>query len=69
MLGWSPATFKRELKVQLQQQKLREKLQSDDELNRDNKKKADDFLAQVKGGKDFGEVGKQYEDPSAREEG
>jgi parvulin-like peptidyl-prolyl isomerase len=65
VLGWSPGTFKRELRVQLMQQKLAEKLQTDDKLNEDQKKKADDFLKQVKDGKDFAEVAKQSDDPTA----
>lgn len=65
VLGWSTGTFKRELRVQLMQQKLAEKLQTDDSLNEDQKKKAEDFLKQVKDGKDFAEVAKQSDDPTA----
>ena len=66
VLGWSPSVFKRELRVQLLQQKLREKLQTDDELNKDQKAKADDFLKRAKAGEDFAGLAKQSDDPTAQ---
>jgi foldase protein PrsA len=66
-LGWTPAQFKTEIKVKLLEQKLNEKLSADDGVNKDRKQKAEDFLKQVKQDKkDFGEVAKQSDDPTAQ---
>lgn len=66
VLGWSPSTFKRELKVQLLKQRLQEKLQTDDKINKDAKKKADNFLKKAKSGQDFAALAKQSDDPTAQ---
>lgn len=64
-LGWSPERFKREIRLQLLQDKLNTKLATDDKLNTDRKKKAEAFLKRVKGGEDFATVAKESDDPTA----
>lgn len=66
VLGWTPAQFKEELRVQLLKQKLQEKLQSDDKVNEEKKRQAEDYLKQVKDGKDFAALAQQSGDPTAQ---
>lgn len=67
--GWSADRFKKEIGIVLLQSKLRDKLATDDKLNADRKKKAEDLLAQIKGGKDFVEVAKESDDPTGQNGG
>lgn len=59
LLGWTPGQFKQEIKLRLLQEKIAAKLGSDEKLNADSKQKAEDYLKQVQGGKDFGAVAKE----------
>lgn len=68
-LGWKPADFKQEIRVKLLEDKLNNKLSSDDKANSERRKKAEGFLADVKGGKDFAEVAKGSDDPTAQSGG
>lgn len=68
-LGWGPAEFKQEIKVKLLEEKLNSALATDDEANKDRKKRAEDYLKQVKGGQDFAEVAKGSDDPTAQNGG
>jgi parvulin-like peptidyl-prolyl isomerase len=68
LLGWSPGDFKHEISYKLIQEKLNEKLATDDDLNKDQRKKAEDVLKQVKDEKkDFAEVAKaNSDDPTSQ---
>jgi len=68
-LGWKPADFKKEIKTKLLEEKLNNKLSSDEEANKEPRKKAEGFLSDVKGGKDFAEVAKGSDDPTAKSGG
>jgi foldase protein PrsA len=63
----TPQEFKEEIyRPRLLRQKLADKYASDDSLNADAKKKAEDILAKIQGGADFATMAKQYsQDPSA----
>lgn len=68
LLGWSTGDFKREITYKLIQEKLNEKLATDDDLNQERRKKAEEVLKQVKDEKkDFAEVAKaSSDDPTAQ---
>ncbi len=59
LLGWTPEQFKQEIRLRLLQEKISNKLSGDENLNKDRKQKAEDYLKQLKGGKDFAEVAKE----------
>jgi hypothetical protein len=63
----TPSEFKEEIyRPRLLRQMLSEKYASDDSVNADAKKKAEEVLAKVKAGADFAETAKQYsQDTSA----
>ena len=65
LLGWTPDQFKQEVRLRLLQEKLNQKLGSDEEVNKDRKEKADKFLERVKNGEDFATVAKESDDPTA----
>ena len=69
-LGWSPRDFKNEIRTKLQEEELAKKISSDKDLNKEARAKAEDFLKQVKEqNKDFAEVAKQSDDPTAQSGG
>ena len=59
LLGWTPQQFKQEIKLRLLQEKIGNKLSADKNLNKDRKQKAEDYLKQLQGGKDFAAVAKE----------
>lgn len=59
LLGWTPEQFKQEIKLRLLQEKISNKLSTDEDLNKDRKQKAEDYLKQLKEGKDFAAVAKE----------
>lgn len=62
--GWSVADFQRELKQQLLAQKVVSKLDTDAH------KRANDYLAQLQSGADFGTLAKEHsDDPAAKDNG
>lgn len=59
--GLTPQEFKVDIyKVRLLRQKLMEKFSSDESLNADAKKKAEEVLAKAKAGEDFAKLAKEY---------
>lgn len=68
--GWSLDDLRSKVRFQLAKQKLQEKIASDDGINAQAKAKAEDVLAKVKAGGDFGDLAKQYsEDPGSASNG
>lgn len=60
LYGWSVDDFKGKIRQQLIQQKLTDKVLSDESLNAPALKQAQDILAQVNAGADFATLAKQY---------
>jgi foldase protein PrsA len=59
--GLTPEQFKEDIyESRLLRQKLSDKYSTDDTVNADAKVRADEILAKVKSGEDFGELAKQY---------
>jgi parvulin-like peptidyl-prolyl isomerase len=70
--GWTLPQFKEKIKETLLRQELEKKFQTDDKVNTDAKKKAEDVLAQVKANPDqFAELAKKYsqDEQSAKQGG
>jgi foldase protein PrsA len=68
--GLTPEEFKDEIyKSRLLRQKVSDKFSSDDTVNQDAKKKAEEVLAKVKAGEDFATLAKQYSQDSTASNG
>lgn len=68
--GLTPDEFKSEIyESRLLRQKLSDKYSSDDSINADAKKKAQEILDKVKSGEDFATLAKQYSQDSSAENG
>lgn len=65
LLGWTPEQFKQEIRLRLLQEKLNQKLSSDEGANKERKQKAEQLLNRVKQGEDFATVAKDSDDASA----
>jgi len=68
--GLTPAEFKVDIyKARLVRQKVMEKFSSDESLNQDAKKKAEEVLGKVKAGGNFQELAKQYSEDTTASNG
>lgn len=67
--GWTLGDLKDKVTFQLAKQKLQTKIQNDDSANAQAKAKAQEVLAKVKAGGDFGELAKQYSQDSSAANG
>lgn len=68
--GLTPENFKETIYVsRLLRQKVADKYTSDDTVNADSKKKAEEVLAKVKAGEDFATLAKQYSQDSTAANG
>lgn len=60
LYGWSVDDFKQKIRDSLLQQKVGNKITTDESLNAPTKKQAEDILKQIQGGGDFAALAKQY---------
>lgn len=67
--GWTMSDLKDKVRFQLAKQKLETSIASDDSVNAQAKAKADEVLAKVKAGGDFGDLAKQYSQDSTASAG
>ncbi len=67
--GWTLDDLKGKVRFQLAKQKLQDKIATDDGVNAQAKAQAQDVLAKVKAGGDFGELAKQYSQDSTASNG
>lgn len=67
--GWTLADLRAKVEFQLAKQKLQTKITDDEGVNAQAKAKAQEILAKVKAGGDFGELAKQYSQDSSASAG
>ncbi len=60
LYGWSVDDFKQKIRDSLLQQKVGNKITTDESLNAPSKAQAEDILKQLQGGADFATLAKQY---------